>query len=95
MRCDFIFYSEHAVVKMAERGMNVEEVEAVIQAGEVIRHYPDDQPAPSWLMLGIVNGRPIHVVFARDVATDFCIVITAYQPDETTWGSDFKIKRTV
>lgn len=52
MRCDFIFYSEHAVVKMAERGMNVEEVEAVIQAGEVVRHYPDDQPAPSWLMLG-------------------------------------------
>lgn len=93
MRCDHIFYSEHAIVKMAERNIGTSEVEEVIQHGEVVKHYPDDQPSPSWLMLGHPNGKATHVVFSREEATDFCIVITAYHPDETTWEPDFKTKK--
>ncbi|MBK9014506.1 MAG: DUF4258 domain-containing protein [Saprospiraceae bacterium] len=93
MRCDSIFYSEHAIVQMAARNITPAEVEAVLQEGEIIKHYPDDQPSPSWLILGYSKGKAVHVVFSRDIATDFCIIITAYYPDPTVWNPDFKTKK--
>lgn len=93
MRCDFIFYSEHAVQQMAARKISTDAVEEVIQFGEVIKYYPDEEPAPCWLMLGLPDGKPLHVVFSRDIVTDFCIVITAYHPDPTVWQQDFKTKK--
>ena len=93
MRCDFVIFSEHALVKMAERGISPEMVEQVIEKGEVIKTYPDDKPSPSQLLLGFFNTRPIHVLIARDIATDFCIVITTYFPDTNLWATNFKTKR--
>ncbi len=93
MRCDLIFYSEHAIHKMAARKISTDEVEEAIQFGEVIQHYPNDEPSPSWLMLGLSKGKALHVVFSRDTVTDFCIVITAYYPDPTVWNPDFKTKK--
>jgi len=66
MHCGFVFFSEHSITKMAERDIDPEEVEAVLQQGEVIRHYPEDLPSPSWLMLGFSKGRAVDVVDSRD-----------------------------
>lgn len=93
MRCDQIFYSEHAIQQMATRKISTEEVEEVVQFGEVVKHYPSEEPSPCWLMLGFPNEIPLHVVFSRDVVTDFCIIITAYHPTPTVWHSDFKTKK--
>ena len=37
MYCDNIYFSEHALTKMAERDINPVEVEAVIKKGETIK----------------------------------------------------------
>ena len=94
MHCDFVFFSEHAITKMAERDIQIEEVEAVIKKGTVIKHYPEDEPSKSWLILSFSAGQPIHVVVSRDYATGFCIVITAYVPDKSLWEPDFKTKKS-
>ncbi len=81
------------MVKMAERGIDPEVVEMVVNTGKIIKEYPNDEPSPSWLVFGLVEKRPIHVVVARDIATDFCIVITAYEPDIAQWELDFSTKK--
>lgn len=65
----------------------------VIDHGEVIAEYPDDQPYPSFLLLDYVSGTPIHVVVARDPAKGRCFVVTAYNPDPVLWSDDFRTRR--
>lgn len=64
-----LIFSGHAVKQMFQRSISRDEVKAALAAGEASAEYPDDRPYPSYLMLGIVNQRPIHVVAARDAET--------------------------
>jgi len=64
MYCDNIFFSEHALTKMAERSIEPDDVEAIIKRGETIKSYPDDLPDPSFLLMGVVDARVLHVVVA-------------------------------
>jgi len=48
-----LVFTEHAVDRMAERGILVQEVIEVIASGEVIESYPADKPYPSTLSLKI------------------------------------------
>jgi hypothetical protein len=66
---------------------------AVASEGETVADYAADAPYPSCLMLGLVNGRPLHVVVALDRGTGTCIVVTAYEPDAHQWNADFKTRR--
>lgn len=77
---------------MFQRDVNEEDVEYVIQNGEVIEHYPDDYPYPSFLVLGYVDNRPLHVVYAQDNAGN-AIVITVYEPTLEKWMDDLKTRR--
>ena len=79
---------------MFERGITPHGKDVVVQMGEAIEDYPDDSPYPSRLLLGFVEGNPIHVVVGKEETTGSCIVITAYIPDPTFWSSDFKKRRT-
>jgi len=78
---------------MADRGIKVAEIRAVITEGETIAVYPDDDPYPSCLLLGFVRGRPIHVVLAYDSTTLTGIVVTVYIPDTGLWTDDFRTRR--
>jgi Domain of unknown function (DUF4258) len=78
---------------MFERGIGTDDVLAVISAGETIVKYPEDRPYESELLLGVPNGRAIHVVVARDSENDACIVITAYEPSGERWASDFRRRK--
>ncbi len=62
MDCDTIFFSGHAIKRMFERSIGQTEVEEVIQSGEIVVEYPDDEAFPSRLMLGLSVGRTLHVV---------------------------------
>jgi len=93
MNCQQIIFSQHAVQRMFERGIQTNAIRAIIESGEVIGDYPDDQPFPSYLVLGYVEGRAIHVVIAIDAISQRCYIITAYVPDLNIWHSDFKTKR--
>ena len=75
-------------------GIDVSDVRAVLDSGQVIEDYPDDSPYPSRLMLGWLRSRPIHVVAADVPASRDTIVITAYQPTEAEWEAGFTRRRT-
>lgn len=68
-------------------------VKDVLITGDIIEDYPDDKPFPSALFLGWFEGKPLHVVAALDFATDYCLVITAYEPDLNHFEPDFKTRR--
>jgi hypothetical protein len=83
----------HAVKRMAERNIEEEEVVSVVNNGEVIERYPDDKPFPSFLMLGLEKGRPLHVVVAVDEKGREKVVVTVYEPDGIKWSRDFRERR--
>jgi len=87
-----LHFSGHAVIQMFKRGILVEEIEAVLQTGRVIKEYPEDLPFPSFLMLGFSANRPLHVVASTDKSGN-CYIITTYEPDITLWDKDFSIKK--
>jgi hypothetical protein len=78
---------------MFERAIDKDSVVEVLRTGEVIAEYPDDEPYPSYLMLGFVRGHPLHVVVAAEKGPDICHVVTAYDPDPAIWDNSFKNRR--
>jgi hypothetical protein len=92
MDCQSTKFSDHAILKMFQRSIGVDDVESIIKTGEVIRSYPEDKPYPSVLLLGYKNQQPIHVVVAQD-ETGNCIVITTYVPDLNIWKTGFRNKK--
>lgn len=90
--CHSIIYSDHSVMQMFKRNIQITEVELVLNSGIIIQNYPDDKPFPSCLILGFADGKPIHLVVAFNKPEASCIIVTAYQPDPKIWDKDFKIK---
>ena len=93
MQCAEVLYNDHAVAQMFKRDIEIKDIRYTIDYGEEINRYPDDKPYPSYLLFGFVEKRPIHVVLARDEDNERCIVITAYEPDNTIWDADFRTKK--
>jgi hypothetical protein len=93
MSVDRLIFRTHALRRMFERGVVETEVRAVLENGEVIRDYPDDQSYPSRLFLGWCGVRPLHVVAAESAPGEW-IVITVYEPDPICWSPDFKMRIT-
>ena len=93
MDCSDIIFSGHAVRRMFERSLSRRKVISALSSGEVIADYPGDHPYPSLLVLGFVEGTPVHVVVARDTHDSTCIVITAYIPDADLWVEGFRERR--
>jgi hypothetical protein len=93
MECKRVVFSGHAVRRMFERGITGTEVLDVVQHGEVITEYPEDEPFPSFLMLGIAGDRPLHVVVAVDTESQMCYIVTVYEPDPNSWTIDFRKRR--
>lgn len=87
-----LIYRKHAIIRMFERDIGDQDIRMVLLTGEVIANYPNDTPYPSQLILGWINGSPLHVLIAQ-AEDDQIIVITAYQPDPKLWETDFKRKR--
>lgn len=90
-----VVFSGHAVKQMFHRKISRDEVKAVLDHGEVIAEYPDDRPYPSYLMLGMVDQRPIHAVVAKDAEMQTVYVVTVYEPDVELWQADFKTRKKV
>ncbi len=93
MNCFEIRFSGHAVRQMFRREISQDDVSEAVNHGQKIIDYPDDKPYPSCLVLGFVNGRPLHIVLAFDQSSQTKIVITAYIPDSHLWTEDFKSRR--
>ena len=83
----------HAVQRMFERGITVLDVKEVIKTGMVIENYPEDKPFQSYLLLGFMKGKPLHVVAAVDNKTKKAIIITVYEPDPKLWQAGFERRK--
>jgi hypothetical protein len=78
---------------MFQRELGKDDIIEVLKAGECVAGYPEDQPYPSYLILGFVGSRPVHIVVARDSTDDACYVVTAYVPHSSLWSDDFRTRR--
>ena len=82
----------HAIRQMSrlDRMISAEEIEEVIEQGEIIEDYPEDKRGASCLV-AYINQRPIHVVCSPK--DDYLAIITAYLPDPELWSENFKERR--
>lgn len=85
-----IVYRTHALVRMFQRKISVEDVRSMLVNGETIEDYPDDIPYPSCLILGWSGKRPLHVVAAYNESENETVIITVYEPDPVLWSEDFR-----
>ncbi|MCC7163596.1 MAG: DUF4258 domain-containing protein [Anaerolineae bacterium] len=94
MRARQLIFRVHAIKRMFQRSITIEQVRAVLEQGEVIEDYPDDTPYPSRLLLGWIDQRPLHVVAAYNAEQQQVIIITAYEPEAERWDREFKRRKT-
>ena len=90
MSIDTLVFRVHALKRMADRGISTADVRQVLEIGEIIQRYPDDEPYPSRLVMAWFESRPLHVVAAENEEDHQTIVVTAYRPGAEKWEPDFK-----
>ncbi len=91
---DNLALKKHALLRMYQRKIMVEEVKEALLNGEIIESYPSDRPLPSFLVLGYTfKRRPLHVVVALDLEGDMVWVITVYQPSDEGWEEGFRKRK--
>lgn len=86
-----LVFRSHALHRMFERHISVEDVRRIVDAGRAIHEYPNDAPYPSRLLLGWIAERPLHIVCAD--AGEQTIIITVYEPDHLLWEPGFERKK--
>lgn len=94
MNCSHLLFSGHAVRRMFQRGIKRQEITEIVAIGEIIASYPDDQPHPSFLVLGFSGETPVHVVVAQSQQDHDCVVVTTYIPDSKLWDDGFRMRKT-
>lgn len=67
--------------KMVRRSITRRDIDAVVNHNEIIEVYEHDDRV-RYVLLGHVNGRPLHVVVGQDDVIDATVVISVYEPDE-------------
>ena len=88
-----IDFSAHAIKRMFERQISTDAVISVVKHGEVIAEYKDDQPYPSFLLLGFFTDAPLHVVVGVNPESNDARVITVYAPEHNLWSEDYKTRK--
>jgi hypothetical protein len=78
-----ILISHHARVRMFERNVSTDDLIAIITSGEIIEEYPDDEPCPSFLLMGLIDATAYHTVIG--LCRDHIRVVTVYIPEEDKW----------
>jgi len=81
----------HARKRMDERGVSSADLITYIMNGDIIEKYPDSEPCPSALIMGIVADCHGHVVVA--LCKNHVRIITVYWPGEEKW-IDYKTRRS-
>lgn len=97
-RClDDCRFTDHARREMEAEPfgvIRVDEVLEVLESGEIIEEYPEDQPYASCLILGrTALERPLHIVCAPVPDEGRVIIITTYHPDPILWDQELRQRR--
>lgn len=86
-----VMWTLHAIKRVRERKIKMQEVLDCIQCGEIIEQYPSDKPLPSCLISAIIKTKQIHAVVSSDGKEIY--IITAYIPTLDDWESDYKTRK--
>jgi hypothetical protein len=87
-----ILWINHAMVRLSQRAISLQDVENALTYGEIIEHYPADYPFPSCLVLGTtLAGEYLHIVCGMSGSELW--VITAYRPNPAEWSVDFRVRK--
>ena len=46
-------WTNHILLRLFQRGISIDDVTYVLETGEIIEHYPEDYPHPSYLIFGV------------------------------------------
>lgn len=68
-------------------GLTVANVEQALQTAALLEDYPTDPRGPSCLVLGFVNGRPVHAVCGL-TKQGRLFLITIYLPAMPKWKDE-------
>jgi len=88
-----IVFRVHAVQRMFERRITIENVRQVLNFGEMIEDYSEEMPQPGGLLSGKHGQRPLHVVMAENTQEAERVVITVYEPDRAQWKPGFRNRK--
>ena len=85
-------WTNHILLRLFQRGISIDDVTHALESGEIIEHYPEDYPYPSYLILGrTAANEQLHIVCG--IGSDYLHLITAYYPDPERWESDGKTRK--
>lgn len=91
-RPECIAVTEHARLRLLERGIAVKDIISCIASGRIIKQYEDDKPFPSCLLMGKdENGQVLHAVISHD--GEYLHLITAYYPNRDLWEADLQTRK--
>jgi hypothetical protein len=88
-----IIFRIHAVQRMFERRITMENVRQVLNSGEMIEDYSEEMPDPGGLLSARPGQRPLHVVVAENTQEAERVVITVYEPDRAQWKPGFRNRK--
>ncbi|HRQ72602.1 MAG TPA: DUF4258 domain-containing protein [Phycisphaerales bacterium] len=89
-----LVFRVHTVQRMFHWLVSETDVREVLETGEIIEDRADEPPYPVRLILGWVEGRPLHAVAAFDEEGDTIVVITVYEPDPERWINGFRSRKS-
>ncbi len=78
IRAGAFVISAHADQEAADESIEIAEICKAILNDEILEYYPDTGRGESCLVLGFVNGKPIHIVCGW--RRESVVVITVYIP---------------
>jgi len=88
-----LVFRQHAIRRMFERRISVDDVNTALTDAKIVEDYPDDTPYPSRLLLGYAGARPLHMVAADNATDGERIIITVYEPDPAQWEPTFTLRK--
>jgi hypothetical protein len=83
-----IIWRTHSIIRMLERNIKRKDVISCIKTGEILNYYEDDKPFPSYLVLGFVRTKPLHIVFSLNETENYIYIITVYNPSSKYYESN-------
>lgn len=85
-----IIFKKHALIRIIEREIRIDEVEEALQNCRLVESYKEDKPFISYLLAGYTKKqRALHIVVAIVERERYLWIITVYEPDRNKWNRSF------
>ncbi|MCK4352463.1 DUF4258 domain-containing protein [candidate division WOR-3 bacterium] len=73
----------HAIKRMDERGIWLDEISSAIMEGKIIKSYPNDRPYPSHLIQGYTRGESLYILCA--LGEEMLYIVTTHWLTPKEW----------